>query len=394
VAITGYLEFASATALRGWAYDSEAPETHLEVVVRMRDESVASGRADIRRTDLAAVGIGDGSHGFNIDLASARVAMDTVAALEVYAVSGDQTVQLHRTRVVANQITDVVLDDRTPVADEEQFPVFVLGPARSGTSAIALGLLQCGRYEGAGEGHLMPLAHALLGVVDNYYRRYYERDRSETTLKRVPIQAFQRLIRRGFVHLAQNLYGTRYWLDKTPTAEMVRAAPLMRELWPNARFIFMKRRVIENLLSRRRKFPHESTERHYSDWVAIMAAWLAVRDKLAGNALEVEHRQLALDPGAVATAIAALLGLPEEAATRFRQFVTANRPEQTDQNFGATYSFDDLQLKPDEARRMVAMCDQMMSTYGYSYRECYFAECQSNPATAARSSGEARKRRP
>ena len=145
-----------------------------------------------------------------------------------------------------------------PITDEGQFPVFVLGPARSGTSAMALGLLDSGRYSGYGEGHLLPLAHDLLATADTYYRRYAEAG-ADTLLGRVPIAAFQSLIRRSFVQLARDVFPTRFWLDKTPTVAMVHAAPLMKELWPNARFIFMKRRVIENVLSRLRKFPGETT---------------------------------------------------------------------------------------------------------------------------------------
>jgi hypothetical protein len=81
---------------------------------------------------------------------------------------------------------------------------------------------------------------------------------------------------------------------------MVHASVLMKELWPNARFIFIKRRVIENVLSRQRKFPEDTTERHYSDWTAVMTAWLAVHGMLAAAALEIEHRQLVPEPDAAA----------------------------------------------------------------------------------------------
>ena len=152
----------------------------------------------------------------------------------------------------------------------------------------------------------MPLAHELLSVIDEHYRRAGNDRR--TALGRVSSDAFQKLVRRAFAKLASELFPTPRWLDKTPTLEMVRASVLMRELWPNARFIFMKRRVIENLLSRRRKFPHGTTENHYSDWAAVMTAWLAVREKLGGAALEIDHRQLVVDPQEVASLIAAFLG--------------------------------------------------------------------------------------
>src|SRR4029077_6304744 len=151
--------------------------------------------------------------------------------------------------------------------------------------------------------------------IDQHYRRV-GRDES-TALGGVSSAAFQKLVRRGFVKLVSDLYPTPRWLDKTPTVEMVRAAVLMKELWPNARFIFMKRRVVENLLSRRRKFPDGTTDSHYSDWAAVMTAWLAVREQLGNAALEIDHRQLVLNPEAVSFSISAFLGLPSSAAARF-----------------------------------------------------------------------------
>src|SRR6202022_2510678 len=43
------------------------------------------------------------------------------------------------------------------VSDSEQRPVFGLGAARSGTSAMAQALLKLGRYKGHQEGHLLDL---------------------------------------------------------------------------------------------------------------------------------------------------------------------------------------------------------------------------------------------
>lgn len=375
MAIVGFLEFADNSSVRGWAYDSELPSAHLEIVVRIGDKFCESGFADIRRHDLAAEGIGDGSHGFSIDLSAAQITADDAAGLNVHAVSGAETVELSRAEIKTDRIIELISEPSTPVSDETQFPVFILGPARSGTSAITLGLLGSGRYVGTGEGHLLPLAYALLATIDRYYQGR-ARD-AETSLGRVPVAGFQKFIRRGFVQLMRDLFPTAYWLDKTPTVEMVRATPLMQELWPNARFIFMKRRVIENVLSRQRKFPDGTTDQHYSDWAAVMTAWLAVREKLAGAALEVEHRQVILDPEAAASSIVEFLDMPDAAAKALQRYLASTRPEQTDQNFGATYTFEHLSLNDDEARHMKAICDPLMTAYGYSYDDSYFASANS-----------------
>jgi hypothetical protein len=291
--------------------------------------------------------------------------------LEVHAISGAEVIKLPRTQTTPEAIVDLKSDPFEPASDDTQLPLFILGPARSGTSAITLALLESASYVGTGEGHLLPLAQALVSVIDQYYRR--RAHDPNTMLGRVPIDAFQKLIRRSFVRLASDLFPSVRWLDKTPTVEMVRASVLMKEIWPNARFIFMKRRVIENVLSRLRRFPEDSTERHYSDWAAVMTAWLAVRDTLGDAALEIEHRQLVLDPDAVGTSIASFLQLPDAAAARFQRYLNKSRPEQTDQNFGAIYSLDHLGLDSNDVGRMMTVCDPIMQALGYSYDDSYYA---------------------
>jgi len=370
MAISGFLEHASTRHVSGWAYDSSAPSARLEVSVRIGDAFYASGIADIPRQDLLLAGIGDGQHGFVIDVSEAHLSAQEAAAIEVHAISGADVVRISRVHEARELIMDLKSEPAMPTVDFTQFPVFILGPARSGTSVITLALLESASYIGAGEGHLLPLAHAFLSVIDHHYRRVGHD--AHTALGHVSIGAFQNLIRRGFVKLVTELYSTPRWLDKTPTVEMVRSSVLMKELWPNARFIFMKRRVIENVLSRQRKFPDGTTESHYSDWAAVMSAWLTVRGELGSAALEIDHRQLILDPDAVASAIAAFLELPPSAVARFSRYLSQSRPEQTDENFGATYSIASLGLDEQSARRMRVVCDPLMTAFNYGYEESYY----------------------
>ncbi len=371
MALMGYLEFSDTRFVRGWAYDSEAPSSHLEVIVRIGEEFCASGHADIRRNDLSQAGIGDGSHGFNIDLAAAELSAADAIELKVHVISGAESIELFRLGGKSDTVDDITSEPSQPTSDEHQHPVFILGAARSGTSAVTLGLLDSTRYVGMGEGHLMPLASLLSKSIEDYYRR--DGISAGTVLSRVPLETFQKFIRRGFVQLAQALFPTVYWLDKTPSVEMVTAAPLLREIWPNARFLFMKRRVIENVLSRRRKFSADSTREHYLDWAAVMSEWLVVRDKLAGAALEIDHRQLVLDPVGTVSSIAEFLEMPAETAERLRRYVCDTHPEQTDQSFGATYALSDLGLDEYDEQQMMTACASLMATYGYSFDASYFA---------------------
>jgi hypothetical protein len=371
MALVGYLESVDPRFVRGWAYDTEMPAAHLEVVVRIGEEFCASSHADVARNDLLQAGIGDGSHGFSIDLAESDLSAADAAQLRVHVISGAESMELFRLADKSDVVEDLVSEPSQPVSDEHQYPVFILGPARSGTSVMTLGLLDSARYVGMGEGHLMPLAHLLSSTVENYYRR--DGVTAGTLLGRVPAEAFQRFLRRAFVQLARSLFQTVYWLDKTPSVEMVQAAPIMRELWPNAKFVFMKRRVIENVISRRRKFSADLTREHFLDWAAVMSAWLQVRDSLAGSAIEIEHRQLVLDPDGTIASIAAFLEMPAESAERLRRFVNDQQPERTDTNFGATYQLSDLGLDELEEQQMITACGPLMAAYGYSFDRGYYS---------------------
>src|SRR5689334_8296385 len=153
MAVMGFLEHADSKFVSGWAYDSSSPLARLEVIVRIGDEFYASGFADIARHDLLLAGMGDGKHGFAIDVSEAHFSPEQADALEVHAISGVEVARIQRVQAAPELIFDLSSDPHLPTSDASQFPVFILGPARSGTSAITLALLESGSYIGTGEGH-------------------------------------------------------------------------------------------------------------------------------------------------------------------------------------------------------------------------------------------------
>src|SRR4029077_7629253 len=137
---------------------------------------------------------GDGKHGFAIDVSGAHFSAEEVAVLEVHAISGVEVVRIERVHATIQALTDLKSEASMPTSDATQFPVFILGPARSGTSAITLALLESGSYIGMGEGALLPLAHGFLSVIAHHYRRG---GNEATALAHVASDAFQKLIRRA-----------------------------------------------------------------------------------------------------------------------------------------------------------------------------------------------------
>ncbi|HEX2255551.1 MAG TPA: glycosyltransferase family A protein, partial [Afifellaceae bacterium] len=64
----GRLERIERGSVIGWIYDPSAPDAHLELEVRIDGTPVVTGTADRARGDLARSGIGNGAHGFAIEV--------------------------------------------------------------------------------------------------------------------------------------------------------------------------------------------------------------------------------------------------------------------------------------------------------------------------------------
>ena len=143
-------------------------------------------------------------------------------------------------------------------------------------------LLKTGRFDGEEEGHLMELlayeSEALHRFVQN--KADMHRPGVNTTLARVPYPFLQGALDEMFIDMAVRLYGRGAWIEKTPGANNVHLAPRFLALWPRARFIFVRRRAIENVNSHGRKFPTLGFAIGCEDWSATMEAWLAVRSAL------------------------------------------------------------------------------------------------------------------
>ena len=369
----GFVEVVLEHGVGGWAFDDAEPDAHLNVVARLRGVVVGRASADTLRPDLLTAGLGRGDHMFNLTFVRPLSPADLMH-LEVRAEDGTGSIALPMLPGSNKSRADAASDPTKPLADPEQHPVFILGPARSGTSALALGLLTCRRYEGSGEGHLLPLAQQMLRLISTYYNDRLELTQDDTVLRSVDRTAFERMVVRGFVQLTRALFPTGHWLDKTPTAEMVRVAPLMQQIWPNARFIFLRRRVVENILSRKRKFPQNTLENHYLDWVDVLSAWHGVRTSLGSAALELDQLEMALEPVVVAGKIAAFLKMPAQEAREFTEFLASERPEQTSAAVGMVSTIDDLQLAPDVLRELRKACDPVMKLYGYGYHATYYED--------------------
>jgi hypothetical protein len=253
-------------------------------------------------------------------------------------------------------------------------PVFVLGSVRSGTSAMCLALQRGTRYRGFPEGHVLDIAIRLFGALGAHY------DMKDRWIPRAVSGRFQ-MGRVGYAHFHRELidlltraaagYTTPYWFDKTPTYQMVASVPLLAQAWPEARFLFMKRRGLENMASRARKFRGGDFRGACRDWALIMSAWRAVRDTVTDRFLDVDQLDMLTNPKGTAADVGRLLGLPPPEVEALAALIGRERPELTDPTASIVDKPSDLGWTPEQISVFQEVCGTEMEAYGYTYDARY-----------------------
>jgi hypothetical protein len=422
--IQGFLESATPDLIQGWAFDDEAPTVRLVVQASLGAAQLGHVEASASRPDLQGKwGDNDGNHGFIIELAptlsaqkvaevtvrAARpdndkwhelprlvgneaVIRDAVAAItEAITASLDEMVS--RVREAARQATEKAehaseathgwgaidgfwSDDptRPPLAPEESFPVFVTGAARSGTSAITRALVNATRYRGFAEGHMLDVAFQLITAIEAHFdtkRRILPSEDAEFHFGRNRTERLHSAVRQLLRQLAAG-YTTPFWLDKTPTLAMVRSVPSIAQIWPNARFILMKRRALENIMSRQRKFPTRAFEENCGQWSSIMAEWRIVRSSIPGKFIELDQRSLLQEPVSVAERVGALLRLTVAEIDAVGDKLRTLRPEVTDPKATVIANIAATGWSAEMIETFRAICGPEVEAYGYTYDERYW----------------------
>src|SRR5689334_17947833 len=134
--------------------------------------------------------------------------------------------------------------------------VFILGCARSGTSITYYAMRDIFGLPGAGESHVMPIFQRVLRDFGAYQRDFAAKDPRLLAASLAP-----REFRRHIIEYIRQFYVEKYpqgsWVDKTPGAEALVGAPLIRETFPSAKVICTKRNGIEVVQSFRVKFSAE-----------------------------------------------------------------------------------------------------------------------------------------
>ncbi len=239
--------------------------------------------------------------------------------------------------------------------------VFIVGPARSGTSAMYYAMRQVLGLPGPGESHVIP---AFQRVVHGFWM-YCDslRNNNGVLARRLDFGDF----RRHTIDYIRNFYAATFpdgsFVDKTPGAEAIAGAQLIRLAFPDARIIVTRRAGPEVVQSYRRKFGSDFTDACRA-WSVCMTAIEQMRP-LVPDLLEVEQHDLATRTDAVTHQIAAYLGRPERAA-ELAAFFRDNRTDRlSDHDWNHRLTLDAMDWTEEQKQIFRTTCGPQMQRFGY-----------------------------
>jgi hypothetical protein len=252
-------------------------------------------------------------------------------------------------------------------------PVFIVGSPRSGTSALVSVLNYIG-YHGFLEGNFLGLLHEINWKFDEYYDHVPHAD-SDVMLGNIDKSDLKRRLFETFRTIVNDLNPIEPWFDKTGGREMIWAIPIVRELWPGSVFVYAKRRGIENVFSRLKKFPDESFEYHCNDWARHMAVWRHIRQQLPPECfIEVEQRDMIQEPERTAQSLCAFLQIHESVVPDASYVMSTQRPQESAEGSASkTLSLAETGWTVEQTEMFLKHCETEMKEFGYTMDEHYSA---------------------
>jgi hypothetical protein len=252
-------------------------------------------------------------------------------------------------------------------------PVFIVGSPRSGTSALVLALETAG-YRGYKEGNFLPLMKIIDRTIDNHFAQNGKANPNVLTAN-VDRARLKDRIEHIFREMEEQAHPFPLWFDKSGHVEMINAIPILRRFWPQSVYIFSKRRGIENVASRVKKFPGLDFERHCAGWANFMTAWRSARATLPEEIyVEVDQQDLIREPEAICAKIAGLLQLDQEQQRTLTNTVRMRRPQETTKGSATLlHSLESIGWSQSQLAIFRRYCAPEMEAYGYgSGPEYYF----------------------
>ena len=322
----------------------EDPGTHGRSFSGLLATLIRAGRHDIREIDFAGVGSAQSVESL---LSGLGIERRSAQAQHAEPDPGPQRVS-PQTRVDHLR----ALREFAGVS-----PIFVLGAGRSGTSAM-VGALNAAGIEGFSEGHLFPMLNEMTKRLARRYRNTRV-PRRRPAIVEARARVMEAIVRTA-VESAYGSYGRRLWLDKTPDHPMIECMPLLRTLFPQAKFLMVVRHPVAFAESRRRKFG-ESVASAISEWARSLRSWEVHKRGLAASQyLEVDLTRLQ-EPARMQE-LCAFLQLGDAQRKNLMDYLASERPELTRVPPELTKALEGLE--PERAYNLRSIFYSMLNNLG------------------------------
>jgi hypothetical protein len=239
--------------------------------------------------------------------------------------------------------------------------VFILGPARSGTSAMFYAMQSVFGLDGEGESHIMPIFQRVAYAFARYAESF--RGMDGVLANRLDAGAFRQLV----IDHVRNEYGRIFlngrFVDKTPGAEAIAGIPLIHDCFPDARIFLMRRSGIEVVQSHIQKFNAEFKDACEA-WAACMAAILEVQNAGA-DVLLLDQHDLASAPHTTAAEIATYMGFPEKTQPLAEFFANNKVDRMSEHGWGTRLTLADVPWTAEQKAMFEAICGSYMRAFSF-----------------------------
>ena len=256
--------------------------------------------------------------------------------------------------------------------------VFVVGSPRSGTTAVGNAVQKAFDTVIHGESHLAEIIISLVERAQKALLGSPARNIDGMLVNEITPADMQMNVIQLLKRLHRQFYGDSLVLDKTPGGPNIQALWLMLRAYPNAKVIFCKRRGIENVISRLKKFPQVSFSDHCTQWRQTFSIWgqtvrLNTRELCAKDwHFEIDQFRLACEPDAITKELSDWLGLSEVQQQRALEYLKYQSPQKTS-DYKKALDFDELEWSQEQKQVFIDTCGEQMEKQGYSLGSDYFA---------------------
>lgn len=353
--------------LSGWVLGSDKVIANIGL---WGDDWVAKVRPDQTSPDIAQV------YGHHPESSRARFALSVPLSL------GTATLKIFTVHALPESGDGMHIATLICRRDQQAAPrIFVVGSPRSGTTAVGNALRHALGLPNYGESHVLPVLQSMIEDTD---RRMAEPNTAHAAqqlahmMAHLPTEELRERLGEVFRTMYRQLNHGDSFCDKTPGVAMLRTVPLAQWLWPDAKFVFCKRRGFDNIASRMRKFSQDDFEGHCIDWAMAMQVWLEVQGGIPeSRRCEIDQADLLADPIGQGRALGRWCGLNDAQSDAVATYLATQSPERTDSGPSQPKALADLGWTEANIATFRRVCGPLMTRYGYSESSDYWL-----PATA------------